>query len=94
MINSTSSATRAVHTGPVAAIGQTPVKPTPPRSDQLSTESAAFLREALARQPEIRPEMVERGRTLAADPEYPSVDVLRKVGAAILSAPDLADSQT
>jgi hypothetical protein len=73
------------------------VSPTPPKtasrgpgSDQFSAENSAALRSALASQPEIRPDVVARGRALAADPSYPSQDILRKVGEAILKAPDLS----
>lgn len=93
MINSTTSTDRAVHPDPVAAAAQASTRPSTPRPDQLSTENAAYLREALARQPEIRPEVVERARGLADDPNYPSIDVLRHVSAVILGTPDLTESQ-
>ncbi len=70
-------------------------KPTGPAAgpghDQLSLEKIELLREALARQPAVRPEVVERGRTLAADPSWPPQDVLRKVSEIILRAPDLTE---
>jgi hypothetical protein len=59
--------------------------------DQISTENAAFLRAELKRQPEVRPEVVARGRALAADPNYPSMDALRKVAMHILKSPDLTE---
>jgi hypothetical protein len=46
------------------------------------------LREALARQPEIRPEVVARGLALAADSSYPPPEVLLKVASLILRSPD------
>lgn len=91
MINSTTSTDRAVHPDPVAATKSVVARPSAPRPDQLSTENAAYLREALARQPEIRPEVVERGRNLAADPNYPSIEILKQVSAVILATPDLTD---
>lgn len=94
MINSTTSADRTVHTEAVTAAGQAAVRPQAPRPDKLSTEGAAFLRSELARQPEIRPEVVERARALAADPNYPSKDTLRQVGALILSSPDLSADES
>lgn len=58
------------------------------RADQFSPQNIVILRAALAAQPEIRPEVVARGRALVADPSYPSAQVLRHVGAVILRAPD------
>lgn len=93
MINSTTSTDRAAHPEPVAPTGPAAVRPASPPPDQLSTENAAHLRAALLRQPEIRPEVVERGRALAADPSYPSPDILKHVSAVILKTPDLSDTQ-
>jgi len=45
----------------------------------------------LAAQPEIRPEVVARGKVLAADPSYPSTSILRAVGGTILNSPDLSE---
>jgi hypothetical protein len=60
----------------------------------VSTEHAAFLRSELERQPEIRPEVVERARALAADPSYPPVEIMRHVASQILAAPDLSEDQS
>jgi hypothetical protein len=62
-----------------------------PGADRFSAENSAALRAALAAQPEIRPEVVARGRALAADPSYPSVEVLRQVGVTLLRSPDLTE---
>jgi hypothetical protein len=59
--------------------------------DQISTESAAFLKSALAGQPEIRPEVVERAKALAADPTYPSAAIMKSVAGQILASPDLSE---
>ena len=63
-------------------------------SDQISTESAEFLRAELKRQPAVRPEVVARGRALAADPNYPPMDALRKVAEQILRSPDLTEDES
>ncbi len=63
-------------------------------SDQISTESAEFLRAELKRQPAVRPEVVARGRALAADPNYPSMATLGKVAEQILKSPDLSEDQS
>jgi hypothetical protein len=58
---------------------------------RLSPQNAAFLHAALLRQPEIRPDVVERARTLLHDPDYPSLEVLRNVAAQILCSPDFSE---
>jgi hypothetical protein len=63
-------------------------------TDRFSAGNSASLRAALAAQPEIRPEVVARGRALAADPSYPSVEVLRQVGVSLLRSPDLTEDVT
>ena len=75
----------------VANTGQSAARPFAPRPDQISTENAEFLRNELKRQPEVRPEVVERARTLAADPNYPPAEALRHVAAQILASPDLSE---
>jgi len=94
MINSTSSTDRTVRADAVAAPSVSAKRLPAPRSDQLSTESAAFLHSELARQPEIRPEVVERARALAADPNYPSRDVLKNIGAFLLNSADLSEDRS
>jgi hypothetical protein len=58
------------------------------------TENATILRQALVRQPEIRPEVVARARALAADPAYPPVSILRSMAQQILAAPDLSEDES
>jgi hypothetical protein len=94
MISSTSSSDRAARPEAVAASTTPAVRPYTPRPDQISTESAAFLRAELQRQPEIRPEVVERARALAADPNYPPPAVLREVAHQILNSPDLSEDES
>lgn len=48
-------------------------------SDQVSTALSSRVRESLASIPEIRPEVVARGRALAADPSYPSNDIVTEI---------------
>jgi hypothetical protein len=94
MISSTSSSDRAARPEAVAAQTQPPVRPYAPRPDQISTENAAFLRAELGRQPEIRPEVVERARALAADPDYPPREILQNVAQQILNSPDLSEDES
>ena len=60
----------------------------PGPGDQLSTAGAEFLKAKLASEPEIRPAMVEKGKALAADPNYPSAAVINSVASKILQSPD------
>jgi hypothetical protein len=46
------------------------------------------------RQPEIRPEVLERAKALAADPAYPSPAIMRDVARQILGSPDLSEMDT
>lgn len=62
-----------------------------PGRDQFSARQAGALQSALQSHPEVRPEVVARGRLLTADPDYPSAAVLTKVASAILASPDLTE---
>jgi hypothetical protein len=93
MIHSTSSSDRTIRPEAVAQ-GTPKVVVRSPGSDQFSAEGSAALRVALASQPEIRPEVVERGRALAADSSYPSPEIIRQVSAAILRSPDFSEDQS
>ncbi len=90
MINSTSSSDRTLRTESVLQPAST-IGTKGPGRDQFSADHTATLRNALAAQPEIRPEVVARARALASDPLYPSTAILRKVGEAILNSPDLTE---
>jgi len=90
MIHSTSSSDRTPRAEAAA-----PSSPKPalrgPGSDQFTAQHSAALQSALAAQPEIRPEVVARGQALAADPNYPSTEVMRGIAAQVLRTPDLTE---
>ena len=94
MINSTTSTDRTAHANLVPLQGNPVARTNSPRTDLLSTQNASFLRSELARQPEIRPEVVERARALAADSNYPSREDLKKIAGIILQSPDLSEDQS
>lgn len=94
MISSTTSTDRTVRPELVSGAGQSAGRPAAPRPDRISTESAAFLRAELQRQPEVRPEVVARARALAEDPSYPTAEALRHVAEQILGSPDLSEDQS
>lgn len=57
-----------------------PAKPKPVcTSDRLDPEVLRHLGEAIAKEPVIRPELVELGRKLSADPGYPPEHVVEKL---------------
>jgi len=94
MINSTTSTDRTASAEKVSAQGNPVARPQAHRTDLLSTENAAFLRAELARQPEIRAEVLERAQALAANPDYPSTETIRKFAGYLLNSPDLSDDQS
>jgi len=91
MIQSTSHSDAAARAKALQALETRPSVHSAVKSDRLSTAATDQLRAALKAQPEIRPDVVERGRRLAADPAYPSADIIRHISAAIVRSPDLAD---
>lgn len=95
MISSTSSSDSAARSGQVPLAGPSVSRPKPqlPR-DQISMGTAAKLATELARQPEIRPDVVARAEALAADPSYPSPEIMRRVGEMILGSPDLSEDES
>lgn len=58
---------------------------------ELTPSATALLRAARARRVGIRDEVVARARALAADPSYPSKQVLHKVAEQILCSGDLLE---
>lgn len=90
MIHSTSPFDRTAR--PEAAAGSAGgVRPNAPGRDQFSARQAGALQAALQAHPEIRPEVVARGKQLAADADYPSAVILSKVASALLASPDLTE---
>lgn len=60
--------------------------------DSLSTSHAETLQKALEASPEIRPEMVELGRRLAADPKYPPLEIIEQLSKLFVNSADPSDS--
>ena len=90
MINSTTSSDRMPQLAALPPPAGTP-RTSGPGTDQFNARQVAQLRAALERHPEIRPEVVARGRELAADQDYPPAAVLKDVAEVILRAPDLTE---
>ena len=94
MINSTSPSDRTPRADSVEITRPKVVIRNPDAGDQFSAENSNALRVALTQHPEVRPEVVERGRALAANPAYPSTEILGHVARAILKSPDLSEDQS
>jgi hypothetical protein len=47
--------------------------------ESFSSANTNALREALSRSPEVRPEVVERGKHLAVDPNYPPREIIDRI---------------
>jgi len=65
-----------------------------PQIDQIHIDKASALRTTLQQVPEVRPEVVERARALAADPAYPSDSIIRQISQVIVNSPDLSEDQS
>ncbi len=90
MISSTSSSDRAAPSDAVSDASQSASR-LRPRPDRISIDSAAFLNAELGRQSEIRPDMLERGRQVMLDPNYPFGAVLPKIAEQLVNSPDLSE---
>jgi hypothetical protein len=95
MINPTTVKTDSRAVAPEAAkrpsASSAPFHPPAQTGESFSTAQTEALRQALARTPEIRPEMVARGQTLAADPDYPSPAVIRQISGLIVNSQDASE---
>ena len=52
---------------------------------QLKIGRNEITKQALKNEPAVRPEVVERAKKLAADPNYPSPDILAKIAERFIS---------
>jgi len=92
MIHSASSSSASARNDAIAAAASASTgRALPAPKDQIHIDKSATLRAALQQVPEIRPEVVERAKALAADPAYPSDSIVRRISAAIVNSPDLSE---
>jgi len=95
MIHSASSSSPAARNDAIAAAAlSNGARASRAPADQIHIDKAAALRSSLQQVPEIRPEVVERARALAADPSYPSDKIIRQISSAIVNSPDLSEDQS
>jgi hypothetical protein len=92
MIHSASSSSSAARNDAIAAAANASAsRAHRGATDQIHIDKAAALRASLGQVPEIRPEVVARARALAADPSYPSDEIIRHVSGVIVNSPDLSE---
>jgi hypothetical protein len=60
-------------------------------AERLSASSQATLQSVLRSQPELRPEVVERGRQLVVDGNYPSKEIVRRLSEILVNSIDLSE---
>ena len=61
--------------------------------ERLSSSSSQALREALNNSPEIRPEVVARGKALAVDANYPPREIIEGLAKLMMETRDAAESE-
>jgi hypothetical protein len=70
------------------ATEQTPsaptVEPTLHEADPVDVRRVATLLVMLENKPQVRPEVLARGRALAADPTYPQPDIINKLAGMVI----------
>jgi hypothetical protein len=60
-------------------------------SEKLSRVQTDSLNSALANSPEVRPEVVERAKRLAVDPNYPPRQIIEQLAKLVIAAQDPAE---
>lgn len=95
MIQSTSNSHGSDRTASIAPPTGSSVAPKAPRADDgdsLSTPNAEILRQALESTPEVRPDVVENGKKLAVDPNYPPREIIEQLARLFNQSIDLTES--
>lgn len=92
MIHSTSNSSPSPGAIPPAG-GKIPAKPAPaaPAPDTLDTTASSAVREALAALPEVRPEVVEHGRRLVVDANYPPRAIIEDIARMFMQSQDISN---
>lgn len=93
MIQSTSNLSGFYRTDALSnSLGQkTPVPQTQAEpNDSLSSANTQSLREALAQTSDVRPNVVERGKSLAVDPNYPPRQIIESLAKLMVESRDLS----
>jgi uncharacterized membrane protein len=61
--------------------------------ERLSSSNSQALRQALNDAPEIRPEVVNRAKALAVDPNYPPREIIEGLAKLMVETRDVADTE-
>jgi hypothetical protein len=59
--------------------------------ERLSSSNTQALREALNNTPEIRPEVVAKGKALAVDPNYPPREIIENLAKLMVESRDASE---
>lgn len=78
------SAVESLKTPFLESQAQGPIQGTKPEERKEETEKVAQLAQQAQDLPDNRPDMIERGRELLADPNYPSSDTEEQVARILL----------
>jgi len=78
------------HTQPVEQSTQTQRarKPRPQENDRTEFHAADSLRQALDAEPDVRADVVQRGRQLVADADYPPPEIIRRIANLLALGPE------
>lgn len=60
-------------------------------TDRLSASSQETLQNVLSQQPEVRTDMVERGKALLVDANYPPKEIIRQLTELLVNTADLSE---
>ncbi len=93
MINSTNRTGSTPHIGGIPVAVPRPAPRGPEETDRFSADSLGRLRQAMEKQPAVRPDVVELGRSLASDPGYPPEPIVRKLAELLVSQPNDGDDE-
>lgn len=69
----------AINLSPASNHGRTVVPATPRPIDEVNLEDSVAVDRALRETPDIRPEVIERAKTLVGDPTYPPQEAIRSL---------------
>ncbi len=61
-------------------------------SDRLSNSNSQALHDALSNTPEVRPEVVARGKQLVTDPSYPPLEIINRLAQMIAQSNDPSET--